>query len=344
MKTKYLLLAVLGLTALGCAKENTPSVGETAKEYLSLWMDKYHPGIPATNAGLYILEDNAGTGESWNIDNDYAYVEVTVRTLDGDISTTTDERLSRQLGTYAKGNYYGPRFQAIGEGNSYAGVDAILDGMRIGGSRKVVVPAWMLTTKRYNTQQEYINASTISSSLIYDVKLCGQTEDIDQMEKDSLRRYVTRHFGNLAPTTYKTDEEADGTFYFFSDVSRFTDDDARGDTDKATIHYTGRLLNGQVFDTTIEKVAKDAGIYNASKTYAPVDVTFSSDWNSITLSGSSSLIDGFKGGLFLMKYKGQKAVVMFTSAQGYTTTGSGETIPAWSPLQFELELVNVSDN
>lgn len=344
MKTKYLLLAVLGLTAWGCAKENTPSVGETAKEYLSLWMDKYHPGIPATNAGLYILEDNAGTGESWNIENDYAYVEVTVRTLDGDISSTTDERLSRQLGTYAKGNYYGPRYQAIGEGNSYAGVDAILDGMRIGGSRKVVVPAWMLTTKRYNTQQEYINASTISSSLIYDVKLCGQTEDIDQMEKDSLRRYVTRHFGNLAPTTYKTEEEADGTFYFFSDVSRFTDDDARGETDKATIHYTGRLLNGQVFDTTIEKVAKDAGIYNASKTYAPVDVTFSSDWSGITLSGSSSLIDGFKGGLFLMKYKGQKAVVMFTSAQGYTTTGSGETIPAWSPLQFELELITTTNN
>lgn len=344
MKTKYLLLAVLGLTAWGCAKENTPSVGETAKEYLSLWMDKYHPGIPATNAGLYILEDNAGTGESWNIESDYAYVEVTVRTLDGDISTTTDERLSRQLGTYAKGNYYGPRYQAIGEGNSYAGVDAILDGMRIGGSRKVVVPAWMLTTKRYNTQQEYINASTISSSLIYDVKLCGQTEDIDQMEKDSLRRYVTRHYGNLAPTTYKTEEEADGTFYFFSDVSRFTDDDARGETDKATIHYTGRLLNGQVFDTTIEKVAKDAGIYNASKTYAPVDVTFSSDWSSITLSGSSSLIDGFKGGLFLMKYKGQKAVVMFTSAQGYTTTGSGETIPAWSPLQFELELITATNN
>lgn len=345
MKTKYLLLAVLGLTAWGCAKENTPSVGETAKEYLSLWMDKYHPGIPATNAGLYILEDKAGTGESWNIENDYAYLEVTVRTLDGDISTTTDERLSRQLGTYAKGNYYGPRYQAVGEGNSYAGVDAILDGMRIGGSRKVVVPAWMLTTKRYNTQQEYINAATVSSSLIYDVKLCGQTEDIDQMEKDSLRSYVTRHYGNLASVSYNSEEEANGTFYFYSDVSGFNDDSKkRGETSSATINYTGRLLNGQVFDTTIEKVAKDAGIYSASKTYSPVDVKFSADWNSITLSGSSSLINGFKGGLFLMKYEGQKAVVMFTSTHGYTSTGSGETIPAWSPLQFELELVTVSDN
>ena len=45
-----------------------------------------------------------------------------------------------------------------------------------------------------------------------------------------------------------------------------------------------------------------------------------------------------------MNYEGQKAVVMFTSTHGYTSTGSGETIPAWSPLQFELELVTVSDN
>jgi FKBP-type peptidyl-prolyl cis-trans isomerase FklB len=339
MKTKYLLLAVLGLSAWGCAKENTPSTGETSQSYLNLWMDKYHPGITHTSAGLYILEDKPGTGALWNYENDYAYVEVTVRTLNGTISSTTDKTLSRQLGTYVKGNYYGPRFQAIGDGYSYAGFDALLDGMKEGGERTAVVPAWMLTTKRYNTQQEYINASSISSSLIYSVKFDGQTDDVAQVEKDSLRRYVTRHFGNVAPVTYKTDESADGTFYFISDVSGFTEDDARGETDNATINYTGRLLNGQVFDTTIEKVAKDAGIYNASKTYAPVSVTFSSSWDSISMSGSSTLIDGFKGGLSLMKFVGQKAVVVFTSAHGYTSTGSGDTIPAWSPLQFELELV-----
>lgn len=343
MKTKYILLAILGLSAWGCAKETTLSVGETAKQYLNLWMDKYHPGIPATSAGLYVLQDEPGAGELWDFENDYAYVEVTVRSLDGDISSTSDEFLSKQLGTFVMGNYYGPRFQAIGEGNSYAGVDALLDGMRIGGKRQAVIPAWMLTTKRYNTQKEYIDAATISSSLIYDVKFCGQTNDISQEEKDSLRRYVTRHYGNLSPVTYKTDEEADGTFYFSSDVSRFKEDDARGESDNGTINYTGRLLNGQVFDTTIEKVAKDAGIYNSSKTYGPVSVTFSSEWNNITLGESTSLIDGFKGGLYLLKFVGQKAVVMFTSSKGYSSTGSGENIPGWSPLLFELELVSSSD-
>jgi FKBP-type peptidyl-prolyl cis-trans isomerase FklB len=201
----------------------------------------------------------------------------------------------------------------------------------------------MLTTNRYNTQQEYINASSVSSSLVYSVTLRGQTEDVSAVEKDSLTRYVNRHFGPVAPTVYDSEKENDGTFYFISDAGSHSEQEERGETSNATINYTGRLLNGQVFDTTVEKVAKDAGIYNASKTYAPVSITFSSKWDSISMSGSSSLIDGFKGGLYLMKYEGEKAVVIFTSAHGYTTTGSGETIPAWSPLQFELELVSVEN-
>lgn len=343
MKTKYLLLAVLGLSAWGCAQENLPSTGETAQSYLNLWMEKYHPGIAPTSAGLYILEDKPGTGELWNYENDYAYVEVTVRTLSGSISSTTNETLSRQVGTYVKGNYYGPRFQAVGEGYSYAGFDALLDGMREGGERLAVVPAWMLTTNRYNTQQEYIKSATLTTSLVYGVTLRGQAEDVSAVEKDSLTRYVNRHFGAVAPTVYDTEKENDGTFYFISDASSHSEQEGRGESSNATINYTGRLLNGQVFDTTIEKVAKDAGIYSASKTYAPVSVTFSSKWDSISMGGSSSLINGFKGGLYLMRYEGEKAVVVFTSAHGYTTTGSGDNIPAWSPLQFELELVSIEN-
>ena len=343
MKTKYLLLAVLGFSAWGCAQENLPSSGETAKQYLSLWMEKYHPGISPTSAGLYILEDQPGTGALWDFENDYVYVDVTVKNLNGTISSTTDETLSKQLGTYVKGNYYGPRFQAVGEGHSYAGFDALLDGMKVGGKREAVVPAWMLTTARFNTQQEYINASSISSSLIYSVTLRGQADDVSAVEKDSLTHYVNRHFGPVAPTVYDTDKENDGTFYFISDASSHSQQEPRTETSNATINYTGRLLNGQVFDTTIEKVAKDAGIYKSSRSYAPVSITFSSKWDGISMSGSSSLINGFKGGLYLMKYEGEKAVVVFTSAHGYTTTGSGDNIPAWSPLQFELELVSIEN-
>ena len=155
---------------------------------------------------------------------------------------------------------------------------------------------------------------------------------------------MVHKYGNIAPVSYDEDTEADGTFYFLSNAFSFeNDEDAkkRDDAVMGTINYTGRLLNGQIFDTTVEKVAKDAGIYNPSASYAPVSVSFDSDWNSITLGESSSLINGFKGGLSLMKYQGEKAVIIFTSSHGYSSSGSGNVIPGWSPLEFELELVSI---
>lgn len=345
MKNRYILLAALCSVLVGCAKENTPTAGETARQYLSLWMDKYHPGIEPNADGLYILKDQPGQGDLWDENAGYSYLEVTVRSLGGVISSTSDSTLSQQLGTYVKGNYYGPRFQATGEGSSYAGFDALLKGMRVGGSRQAVVPAWLLTTSRYKTQKEYLDASSAAASLIYDVTLRGQSQDVAATEKDSLARYVARKYGSVAPTSYKSGEEPDGTFFFISDTTEFVKEGAkpRSDSGTGTINYTGRLLNGQIFDTTLEKLAKDAGTYNSNGTYVPVSINFNSSWSSITMGQSSSLIDGFKGGLSKMRYEGQKAILVFTSDQGYSTTGSGNTIPAWSPLEFEIELVSVTN-
>lgn len=334
----------MSFALMGCAKESTPSSGEVAREYLSLWMDKYHPGISPNADGLYILKDNPGTGDLWDDAKGYSYVEVTISNLNGVISSTSDSTLSKQLGTYTKGNYYGPRFQATGEGSSYAGFDALLKGMRVGGSRQAVVPSWLLTTSRYKTEKEYLNAATSAASLIYRVTLRGQTDDVSDIEKDSLTRYVLRKYGTVPPSTYKKDEEADGTFYFISDTSAFINSgvEPRGANDEAKINYTGRLLNGQLFDTTVERAAKDAGMFVRGKSYEPSTITFASEWNSIALGNSSSLIDGFKGGLYKMRYPGQKAIVVFTSTHGYSTTGNGNTIPSWSPLEFELELVSLT--
>lgn len=345
MKTRYILFAAFCSVLAGCAKVNTPTAGETAREYLSMWMEKYHPGIDPNADGLYILQDQPGQGDLWDETVGYSYVEMTVRGLNGVISSTSDSTLSRQLGSYVRGNYYGPRFQATGEGNSYAGLDALLKGMRVGGSRQAVIPAWMLTTSRYKTQKEYLDAAASSASLIYDVTLRGQSEDLAATEKDSLARYISRKYGSIAPTTYKSDEEADGTFYFITDTSEFVKEGVKprilgGGT--GTIHYTGRLLNGQVFDTTLERVAKDAGIYKSDGTYVPATINFDSSWKSITMGQSTSLIDGFRGGLYLMRYQGQKAIIVFTSDQGYSTSGSGNAIPSWSPLEFEIELVSVT--
>ena len=99
MKNRYILLAALCSVLVGCAKENTPTAGETARQYLSLWMDKYHPGIEPNADGLYILKDQPGQGDLWDENAGYSYLEVTVRSLGGVISSTSDSTLSQQLGT-----------------------------------------------------------------------------------------------------------------------------------------------------------------------------------------------------------------------------------------------------
>ena len=336
--TKYIFAIVLGLAAAGCAKPVTTSTGEDAQDYLNLWMEHYHPGVKQQSNGIYILEDIPGTGAVWNPELPYTYAASTIRTLTGTVTSTADEDLSKQLGTWVSGNFYGPRIQATGDGYSYAGVDAILEGMRAGGTRTAVVPAWLLTTSRLDSRKAYMDACTTSSSLIYTLRLEGQYEDLEKMEADSIKNYILHQMGNSVPAATYGDLEQDGTFYFLS-LGHPADAEERGETASLKLNYTGKLLNGQVFDTSNEKTAKDAGIWSEDSEYSTSSVTFASDWSNIQLNGSSSLIDGFKGALSLMKYPGEKAVVLFTSSHGYSYTGSGNRIPAYSPLLFELELL-----
>lgn len=337
---KHLLipLALLALVAGACAKTNTSTTGQDAQTYLKLWMDAYYPNIAPNADGLYILEETVGTGEERNTDLPYVYVTSTIRSLGGTISNTTSEDLAKQLGTYKEGDYYGPRFQQVGTGVSYAGVDALLKGMKVGGVRKAVVPAWMLNTSRYDTQQEYLDKCSTSASLIYEIGFEGQTEDPEADGISAVKAYVLMMYGaQQKSTTYASDQEDDGSFYFVSDSTAFKDVTKIAESASVNMNYVGKRLDGTIFDTNLEKVAKDAGIYDREREYTPLSVTYASAYGSMSVGGSTSYIDGFKAGLFLMHWKGQKATVIFSSKHGYSSSGSGTSIPPYEPLIFELE-------
>ena len=338
---KYLLIAAAVLVMAACAKTDKTTTGEEAKEYLETYMDTFYPGVLPNVNGIYILEDEPGTGDLWNPEIAYIYAGSTIRTLGGTISSTTDKVLSQQLGTFETGNYYGPKYSATGEGSSYAGVDALLTGMRQGGTRTAIIPSWLLTTSRYDKAEDYLKNCSSSTHLMYTISLSGQCADMAVAEKDSLQRYVNRHFGPDKASVHVpgSENQYDGMFYFVSDTTAFEGVDQRKEDGTYKLNYTGRLLNGQVFDTTDEIVAKDAGIYKASKTYEPVSISFSSTVSSISLDGSTSLVKGFQSGLYKLHWRGQKATILFTSTLGYDTSGSGNAIPGYSPLIFELELL-----
>lgn len=328
---KYSLPTILLLSALlaaGCAKTGSNEPNADNKAYLEAWLPLHYPDAVKSGKGIYILEDIPGTGAAWDGSIAYTRVDYIIRSLSGTVSSSTTEDMARQLGTYSPGNYYGPRFVATGEDLSYAGVDEILSGMRVGGTRTAIIPAWLLSYKRYDTEEEYLAESSGSSSAIYSITLHGQTADIVEDQYQELKAYATRLW-HVSDTTE--------TGIFFHSEKQPSDISVAKDT-TIYINYTGRLLSGQVFDTTIADTAKVHHIYSSSRSYAPVSVTMSEEASSIKLSGSS-VISGFQYGLLLM-HAYEKANFAFSSAFGYGASGSGSSIPGYAPLHFEIELVD----
>lgn len=96
------------------------------------------------------------------------------------------------------------------------------------------------------------------------------------------------------------------------------------------VNYTGRLLNGTVFDTSDEATAKTSGTYHKERNYEPYEFPL----------GVGQVIPGWDEGIMLMSV-GSKGKLIIPSAIAYGAQGGGP-IPPFSPLVFDVELVAVS--
>ena len=100
--------------------------------------------------------------------------------------------------------------------------------------------------------------------------------------------------------------------------------------DTVYVNYTGRLLNGQVFDSSIAAVAQKAGLPQGDRTYEPIKF----------ILGKGEVIKGWDQGLLLMN-EGAKVKFIIPSSLAYGEQGAGDAIPAFSTLIFDVELVKV---
>lgn len=105
--------------------------------------------------------------------------------------------------------------------------------------------------------------------------------------------------------------------------------------DTILLNYTGKLLtkksdgSEKIFDTSIEKVAKDAKIHNPMAQYAPRPFTI------------GNAIPGFDEGYQLIG-KGGKITLIIPSALAYGEGGQPQAgIAPFSPLCFEVEIVDI---
>ena len=338
MKKNALYISILAaiMMVAACAKDVASGPNDGNKRYMDAWMYLYNQEnntkIEPSNLGIYVLDSKDGDGATVT-DNGYAIVECTTTDLDGNISAYTSEKIAKQLGKYSETTYYGPTVWLTMDSTIPAGLQEAVVGMKVGGYKKVIIPSWLMSYSTYETAEEYLNQSSDYSTTVYEFTIKDYTDSIDVWQIDSIKRYITKNYGSLE--TFSNDT----TGFYYKQLSAPESDKAFGSDTTIYINYVGKLLNGLVFDTNIERVAKDNHLYSSSKTYEPVSISWGEKYSDITMgSSASSVIGGFALTLWQMKAM-EKGIGIFYSPLGYSYSGSEPSIPPYAPLIFEIEIV-----
>ena len=104
---------------------------------------------------------------------------------------------------------------------------------------------------------------------------------------------------------------------------------------KVNVMYAGYLMDGTLFDSNYEEVARKYGVFDEKRLqgggYMPIPMEYSPE---------SRLIAGFREGLMTMKV-GDKVRLFIPSHLGYGAQGGGP-IPANADLVFDLEITGIA--
>ena len=340
---KYIFLAAAAIIPASCARIISEGVNEAEQRYFNAWLKVN--GISESQKagrGIYILEKTeTASGTTVGADG-YAIVEYTTTDLEGNITDYTDMEQAKQLGTYSPGSYYGPKVWTTTAETIRAGLYDGIAGMKIGERRRFIVPSWLMSYKNLATEAEYLAVSSDNSTTIFDVTVKDFTKDINQWQFSKILQTINNKDFYDGAFNGTNIEDTTGVAYgmFYKTLEGIEEEKAFEEDTTIYINYTGKLLNGLIFDTNVERIAKDNHVYSASRTYGPTAVQWGEDWSDITLD-ESEVIGGFSKTLWQMAKlrKGSKGVGIFYSELGYGHSGSSN-IPGYAPLIFEIEFVD----
>lgn len=336
-KLSFILASIFCLA--GCAKQSSVHQGELARNAFEAWAQvNKESGWQQTELGSWVIEMDKGTGASVKTKDEIPYVRLhfTISDLKGNISSTSREEVAKQLGTYDKRTYFGPAMTYRGTESIYAGVEEVLDQMNVGGHCKVAIPGWLLTGSRYKNKQGYINAMTeAKDALVYDFTIVETVADENVWELDQIKAAM----GGEAIFA-KADSLAEGVYYI-QDSPSDKPDTTFTTGNKVYFNYNCRRIDGVGIDTNNADLAKDFGCYKAGNKYEPVLINWAEETaTDITMGSSSSkVVAGFALGIHHMRPH-EKGRVYMTSGYAYETSGSGNYIPGYCPIYFELEFTD----
>lgn len=326
------LLALGAGLALACTKTAEEGTNIAVARQFEAWRAIYYPDAEEKD-GIYIIEDEPGTGLEWRQSLPVTLLTYTMQNLDGTVQYNTREDWAKRLGTWDAVSYYGPQYALTGEKVSYAGLDRVLEGMRQGGTRTAIVPSWLMTYDRHDTVEEYMEYDTEVAATIYTITFLDQTANLTDYEYALMKDYCSRTLG--------VTDTLSSAAVFFKSRTEFVDEPVELPSDTTIyINYIGRrIYDNQVFDTSIADTAKFYGIYDPTRAYGPVSVTMAEKASEVKM-GTSTVVSGFGYGLKEM-HADESASFVFGYNLGYGSSGGTDKsmVPPYAALRFDVDLV-----
>jgi FKBP-type peptidyl-prolyl cis-trans isomerase len=258
-------------------------------------------------SGLYFIETKAGSGKSI-AKGDMVKLNFTVSLIEG-----------KQLFSTAQNG--GPMPVEYGKPFENKGLEEAVGMMKKGGTAKVIVPSSLAFGEQgrgqmvapYSTLLYDVEVVDITTKAAYEKEKADKQKKLDA-EADKAKNGETSMLQKyLKDNNITTKPTASGLYYI--EVKKGTGAKAEKGK-KVSVNYTGKLLNGNVFDSSIGK--------------KPLEFVV----------GQSQVIPGWDEA-FTMMQVGGKAKLIVPSKLGYGPQAMGDKIPAYSTLVFDVELVGV---
>ena len=208
---------------------------------------------------------------------------------------------------------------------SIGGIEDALKMMAKGDSAAFVLSAdsFFLKTNGYKELPPFVKPGEhlIFSVKMVDIKSKKEIEENEKMQKAEqevkLKALAEKEQGDmdkyLADNKITAKPTASGLIYIETKKGSGASPKA---TDMVKVHYTGKLMDGTVFDSSVQRGE-------------PAEFPL------------NRVIPGWTEGLQLMK-KGGKATMILPSNIAYGANGAGSIAP-YSPLVFEVELIDFKD-
>jgi FKBP-type peptidyl-prolyl cis-trans isomerase len=269
---------------------------------------KRNVNIEPLESGVYYIEEIKGTGRK-PADGDMVTVHFIVSTIQGDTLYSSYEQ-ARPM-TWEAGKIF-----------DNEGATEGLNRMSKGSKAMVIVPSELAFGEQGRGQIIAPNTSLVYEFEIVDFK----PKSVYEAEQEAIRKkaeaeknkasldeaserasYIKKNNITVKPT-------ASGLYYIETRAGS-GEQAVSGKTVK--VHYTGTLLNGQKFDSSVDRGE-------------PIEFVL----------GQGQVIQGWDEGIAMMK-EGGKARLIIPSNIAYGPQGRMPTIPPNSTLVFDVELIDV---